>query len=128
MPNPIFARVELHEKAGAKPDYDVLRQNMAEWKFSHMLTTNGVRELLPTGLYARVEPIPIDLAKDMVQLAADKTGFTNCGVVTGDEGFRTFTLKRALPPLSWLKAKAASMQPPPGLPPLAPRGLYSGGR
>lgn len=29
----------------------------------------------------------------MVEFAADKTGFANCGVVTSEEGYRTFDLE-----------------------------------
>jgi len=115
MANPIFARVELHERPDERPDYEVLKQNMARWKFSHILLTNGARQLLPTGMYARVEPCPIDLAKDMAQLAADMTGFSNCGVVVSDEGFRTFSLKTAPQRLHWLKVGAVQApQTPPG--------------
>jgi len=130
MPNPIIARVELHEKPGAKPDYDILKQNMARWKFTHYVRENGVLKLLPTGTYARTEACPIDLARDMVELAAALTGFTNCGIVVGDEGFRTFDLKSALPSRHWLMARpgsAAVTTKPSALPaPPAPprRGLY----
>lgn len=119
MTNPIIARVELHEKPNIKPDYDVLRQNMARWKFFHYVRVNGALKLLPTGTYARTEACPIELAKDMAELAADLTGFANCGIVVGDEGFREFNLKNALPSREWLLAKAAAMSPPP-----APLGLY----
>ena len=129
MPNPIIARVELHEKPGEKPDYDVLKQNMARWKFTHYVRENGVLKLLPTGTYARTEACPIDLAKDMVEFAADLTGFTNCGIVVGDEGLRTFDLS-ALPSRHWLmarpgsapsSAKPSALSPPPAPP---GRGLY----
>ena len=126
MANPIFARVELHEKPDERPDYEVLKQNMARWKFSHILHFNGERQILPTGIYARIEPCPIDLAKDMAELAADMTGFRNCGVVVSDEGFRTFSLKIASQRLPWLKA--STMQPPKPQPALRSGRLYSSSR
>jgi hypothetical protein len=112
MPNPIIARVELHEKIDSKPDYGVLKANMARWQFSHQLMVDGKMKLLPTGTYARTEPCPIELARDMVECVADLTGFANCGIVTSDEGLRTFDLKDVLPSIAWLRAAIPAPFPP----------------
>jgi hypothetical protein len=89
----IFARVELHERTDAKPNYEVLKKNMARWKFSHELWDGSNFALLPTGLYVRTEPLSLDFALDFVKFAADLTGFQNCGVIMSPEGSRSFGLK-----------------------------------
>jgi hypothetical protein len=94
MTNHIFARVELHEHAdGTKPNYEVLKTNMARWQFSHVLWDGYRSELLPTGTYVRTEPAPLDHALDCAKLAADMTGFENEGLVISPEGFRKFGLR-----------------------------------
>ncbi len=101
MANHIFARVELHERPdGTKPDYKVLRENMALRKFSHELL-DGFRFLsLPTGEYVTTAPLSLDTALLLVKRAADETGFENCCVIASTEGFRHFGLKaRPIPGL-----------------------------
>lgn len=94
MTSHIFARVELHEHAnGTKPNYEVLKANMARWKFSHELWDGYRCELLPTGTYVRTEPATLDHALDCAKIAADMTGFKNEGLVTSPEGFRKFGLR-----------------------------------
>jgi hypothetical protein len=101
MANHIFARIELHERPdGTKPDYKVLRENMALQKFSHELL-DGFRFLsLPTGEYVTTALMSLDNALLLVKRAADQTGFENCGVITSAEGHRHFGLKaRPIPGL-----------------------------
>jgi hypothetical protein len=93
MPDPIFARVELHERPSAKPDYEVLKANMARQGFSHELLDGLTFRLLPTGEYVSIRQIALDEATRRVQEAADATGFANCGLITSTQGHRHFGLR-----------------------------------
>jgi hypothetical protein len=123
MTNHIFARVELHEHAdGTRPNYEVLKANMARWQFRHELWDGSNNVLLPTGTYVRTEPAPLDHALDCAKLAADITGFANCGVIMSPEGFRTFGLKvRPVGRLTHLLRAARSLEEP--VPAYAPTAL-----
>lgn len=105
MTNTIVARVELHQHVdGTRPDYEVLKANMAACQFSHELREGFNTYLLPTGEYVSTAPMPLDTALLLVRRAADQTGFENCGTIRSSEGLRHFGLKprrtlgRLIPP------------------------------
>jgi hypothetical protein len=122
MTDTIVARVELHQHAdGTRPNYEVLKANMATRQFFHQWREGSALLTLPTGEYVSTAPMSLNTALLLVMRAAQETGFESCGTVRSSAGFRHFGLKEEAvsrfiaPPLapSHLPALAPAKSPVP---------------